>query len=144
MMTRRPPGRPTALEAYRRRKAIADQARSEGVAVNISGGAAAPTDFWAIIQSATSVGTRKWKYTVAEVEKTLPGYAGWTLKDGGRNTVDDEIFAWNWIEHLHAASLTGLVVVPTNTIVRIQPVTLADGSATEWWFAAVDYTECGT
>ena len=37
-----------------------------------------PTGFWARITSATSQGNNKWTYRFTRLEKTSPGYDGWT------------------------------------------------------------------
>ena len=86
----------------------------------------------------------RWTYAFYEVEKTLPGYGGWTDKVGGRTGV-----AYNLIEDQNAD--TGILgngvdvsnldtaeatfapqPIPLNTRIEVYAVTLADGTVEYW------------
>lgn len=100
------------------------------------------TGFFARVTGSGSLGTRQWNYQLEEVEKTAFGYTGWAIKPGGRKSSDGPHPCLNWIEYQHADDLTQLTAVPTGTTVWVIPVTPTTGDPDEWWFQALDYTEC--
>ena len=100
--------------------------------------------FFARVASSTQNGPNRWKYDFKEVEKTLPGYGGWTDRANGITGT-----AYNLIEDRN--SLTGtlgngvsvsslktddaefeLRPIPDGTRVMITPVTLPNGTVEYW------------
>jgi len=100
--------------------------------------------FFARVASSTQNGPNRWKYDFKEVEKTLPGYGGWTDRANGITGT-----AYNLIEDRN--SLTGtlgngvsvsslktddaefeLRPIPDGTRVMIMPVTLPNGTIEYW------------
>jgi hypothetical protein len=103
--------------------------------------------FWGRITASLADGANRWRYSFVEVEKTVPGYGGWSQKSGGHIGA---VNARNSIEDMNSASGVqgnGVNVAnldtdrytftirpcPSNCIVRMHEVRF--GSTTEYWFA---------
>ena len=96
------------------------------------------------ITSNSSDGSNRWSYRFIEVEKTQPGYGGWTDVDGGitgtvRNVIEDQNTSSGTlgngvsVDNLTSATARFLLQpIPTGTRVMITPVTLTNG-VVEYW-----------
>ena len=60
--------------------------------------------FIAGITGFTSSGSNRWLYAWSEAEKTAAGYAGWTIKTGGRSGTTSTLPAYNFVEDMNSGS----------------------------------------
>jgi hypothetical protein len=94
----------------------------------------------------------RYRYAWQEVTKTVAGYGGWTVPDGGKSGTTSENSAYNWCEDMNTGTSLGNGVstvnllgtykmkpCPVNCIVTMEAVNVAGN--VEYWFSYENGTD---